>query len=167
MPDAAAAALALLAIAALGLGPTALTALYIAAVTPELIRVDLREHRLPHRMVLPGLLIGAVGCALQASWLPLVAGLAFGGFLLVLGVTGGIGMGDVKLATLLGLGSPTLAVAVASPLLAFLGGGIAALVVLIARGPGARLPFGPALLGGYWVAVTLAGSMTGWAGVWP
>ena len=154
--DAVAIGLALVAIAIVGPHPSAIPALYVAAVTPELIRVDLREHRLPNRLVVPGLVVALVAGVLQMSWVPLVAGLAYGGFLLLLGLTGGVGMGDVKLATLLGLASPTLAVAVASPLLAFLIGGIAALVVLIARGGGARLAFGPALLGGYWLA--LAGS---------
>lgn len=163
------AAILLAAVAVLALGPHAATvaALYVAAVTPELTRTDLREHRLPNRMVVPGLVVGLVAAALQSSWVPLVAALAFGGFLLLLGLTGGIGMGDVKLATLLGLASPTLAVAVAAPLLSFLVGGVAALVVLTLRGRGARIPFGPALLAGYWVAVALAGAGSGWDVLFP
>jgi leader peptidase (prepilin peptidase)/N-methyltransferase len=150
--------LAVLAVTVLGPDARTLPAIYLAAVTPELIRVDLREHRLPNRMVVPGLLVGLVAAGLQWSWLPLAAGLAFGGLLLVLGLTGGIGMGDVKLATLIGLASPTLAVAVAASLLSFLLGGMVALVVLALRGRGSRIPFGPALLAGYWIAVALAGS---------
>jgi leader peptidase (prepilin peptidase)/N-methyltransferase len=145
--------LAALAIAALGLEPAAISALYVAAVTPELIRIDLREHRLPNRMVVPGLVVGLIACAMQWSLLPLISALAFGGFLFVLGLTGGIGMGDVKLAALLGLASPTLAVALAAPMLAFLLGGLAAVVALVFRGRGSRIPFGPALLLGYWVAI--------------
>jgi leader peptidase (prepilin peptidase)/N-methyltransferase len=68
-------------------------------------------------------------------------------FLFALG--GGMGMGDVKLAAVLGLASPTATVAIASPLLAFLTGGVAAVVVLLVRGRGSRIPFGPFLLAGY------------------
>jgi leader peptidase (prepilin peptidase)/N-methyltransferase len=149
--------LAGLAIAMLGLHASTMPAVYLAAVTPELARVDLHEHRLPNRMVTPGLALGVIACGLQLSPVPPLAALAFGGLLLVAGLAGGVGMGDVKLAALIGLASPTLAVAVAAPLAAFLIGGVAALVVLLRRGPRARLAFGPALLAGYWVAVLVAG----------
>lgn len=146
------------------LGPVvaALPALYLAAVAPELARVDLAEHRLPNRIVVPGLAVGLL--AAGGSWLttgafpavPVIAGAAYGGALLLLALTGGVGMGDVKLAAALGLASPTATVAIASPLIAFLAGGIVALGVLIARGRGARIAFGPFLLAGYFGAVAVA-----------
>ena len=55
-----AAGLAALAVLAAGPHPAALPLLYLAAVTPELVRVDLREHRLPNRLVLPGVALGLV-----------------------------------------------------------------------------------------------------------
>jgi leader peptidase (prepilin peptidase) / N-methyltransferase len=151
----------------LAVGPVvaAVPALYVAAVAPELTRIDLAEHRLPSRLVVPGLLVGIV--AAGGSWaatgefpvVPLVAGAAYGGLLFLLALTGGMGMGDVKLAAVLGLASPTVTVAVASPLLAFLVGGVVALVVLVVRGRGARIPFGPFLLLGY-VGALVAAALT-------
>ncbi len=81
-------------------------------------------------------------------------------------------MGDVKLAALIGLASPTIAIALAAPLAAFLLGGVAASIVMLrgllaGRGREARrahLAFGPYLLVGYWVALVLvvaSGSITG------
>jgi leader peptidase (prepilin peptidase)/N-methyltransferase len=128
-------------------------ALYVAAVTPELVRVDLRAHRLPNTMVVPGIGVGLVAAALQWSLVPLAAALVFGGFLWLLGLAGGIGMGDVKLAVLLGLASPTVGIAIAAPFAAFVLGGVVASVVLVRRGPGTRIAFGPWLLTGYWIAV--------------
>ena len=146
----------------LALTASAIPVLYLAAVTPALTRTDIRQHRLPNRMVVPGIAIGLVSAALQWSVVPLVAALGFGGFLWLLGLAGGIGMGDVKLATLIGLASPTVPVAVLAPVFAFLAGGVAATIVLIRRGRGARIPFGPFLLAGYWIAVAvgLASSIT-------
>jgi len=148
-------ALGLLAWAAIGPHVAAIPALYVAAVAPELARIDVAEHRLPNRLVVPGLVVGLLAAA--GSWattgepplVPLVAGLAYGGGLLVLALAGGMGMGDVKLAAVLGLASPSLAVAVASPFAAFLTGGVVGLAVLVSRGRDARIPFGPFLLLGF------------------
>lgn len=160
-------ALAALAIIALGLTPAAVPALYLAAVTPELVRIDLREHRLPNRIVLPGVIVGLAAAVL--SWavtgeppiIPLVAALATALFLAVLALLGGIGMGDVKLAALIGLACPTFAIALAAPLAAFLLGGVAASILMVrgllaGRGRDARrahIAFGPYLLLGYWLAL--------------
>jgi len=130
--------------------------LYVAAVTPALVATDVREHRLPNRMVVPGIAVGLVAAALQCSLVPLIAGAVYGGFLFVLGLRGGIGMGDVKLAILLGLASPTAGIAVTAAFAAFLLGGVAASIALVRRGRATRLAFGPWLLAGYWVAVLFA-----------
>lgn len=155
-------ALGMLAWFAIGPVVAAIPALYVAAVAPELSRIDLAEHRLPNRLVVPGLVVGLLAAA--GSWattgvppvIPLIAAAAFGGVLFLLALGGGMGMGDVKLATVLGLASPTVTVAIASPLLAFLVGGVVAVVVLIVRGRGARIPFGPFLLTGYFGALVTA-----------
>ncbi len=160
-------ALAWLAITALGPAPAAVPALYLAAVTPELVRIDLREHRLPNRIVVPGLVVGIVSAALSwgvtgaAPVIPVVAALATAGLLAILASGGGIGMGDVKLAALIGLASPTAVVAVVAPLAAFLLGGAAASIVLVrgalaGRGGEARrehIAFGPYLLLGCFAAL--------------
>jgi leader peptidase (prepilin peptidase)/N-methyltransferase len=155
--------IALAAVAVLALGPTpALVApLALAAVAPPLAQVDLAEHRLPNRLVVPALLAAVVGLAV--SWLvtgimplvPLLAGVIYSGVLFVLALFGGMGMGDVKLAAALGLASPTLAIAAGSPLLAFLIGGAAAVIVLIRRGRRAHIAFGPFLLAGYFGALAV------------
>ena len=97
----------------------------------------------------------AIGLALHPAGVPeqLIAGAAAGGFLLVfaLAYPRGMGMGDVKLAAVLGLylGSAA-AVAVFSGVLF---GAIAGVVVMarlgVARGRKTKVPFGPFLaLGG-------------------
>jgi leader peptidase (prepilin peptidase) / N-methyltransferase len=160
-------ALGWLAIAAHGLTPAAMAAVYLAAVTPELVRIDLREHRLPNRIVVPGIAVGLAAAGLwwlasgEPPLVPLVAALATAGLLLLLSLGGGIGMGDVKLAALIGLASPTIAIALAAPLVAFLLGGVAASIVLLrgvlaGRGREARraqLAFGPYLLLGYFAVL--------------
>lgn len=148
-------ALGVLGWVAIGPQVAAIPALYIAAVAPELTRIDLAEHRLPNRLVVPGIVLGLLAAA--GSWattgmppfVPVVTGLAYGGTLLLLALGGGMGMGDVKLAAALGLASPTATIAITSPLVAFLLGGLVAVVVLIVRGRGTRIPFGPFLLAGY------------------
>ena len=146
---------------AFGPAPATIPALAVAAVAPALVRVDLAEHRLPNRLVVPA--IAAGGAGLLLSWpvsgelplVPLLAALIYGGVLFVLALFDGMGMGDVKLAAALGLASPTVMVALASPLIAFLLGGIAALSALIRRGRGRRIAFGPFLLVGYFGPLVL------------
>lgn len=148
-------ALAVLGWCAVGPVVATLPALYVAATAPELARVDVTEHRLPNRLVVPGLGVGILAAA--GSWattgvapvVPLVAALGYAGVLFLFALGGGMGMGDVKLAAVLGLASPTVTVAIASPVLAFLLGGVAGLAVLLRRGARSRIPFGPFLLAGY------------------
>jgi leader peptidase (prepilin peptidase) / N-methyltransferase len=154
--------LAVVAWFALGPVPAMIPALAVAAVAPPLVRIDLAEHRLPNRLVVPALLAGVVGLGL--SWpvsgvpplIPLLAGAIYAGVLFVLALFGGMGMGDVKLAAALGLASPTLVIALGSPLLAFLLGGVAAVIALIRSGRGGRIAFGPYLLAGYVGVLVLA-----------
>ena len=60
--------LALGVLAWLALGPVVATipALYVAAVAPELTRIERAEHRLPTRLVVPGLGVGLLAAA--GSW---------------------------------------------------------------------------------------------------
>jgi leader peptidase (prepilin peptidase)/N-methyltransferase len=100
-----------LGIVATGLRPSAIAVMYLAAVTPWLVWFDIREHRLPNRLVVPGIGVGLLGCV--GEWVasgripvvPLIAAAAYAGFLLLLNLVGGMGMGDVKLAAALGLAS--------------------------------------------------------------
>jgi leader peptidase (prepilin peptidase)/N-methyltransferase len=142
----------------------AIPLLYLAAVTPALVAADVREHRLPNALVLPGYPVAALGVA--GEWVrtgqppvvAVVAGAASIVLLLALSLGGGMGMGDVKLAGVLGLTAGLVGVtpAVVSPLAAFVLGGVVALVVAVRRGRDTRIPFGPFLLVGFWLAVVPA-----------
>lgn len=159
----AAIALAGVALAAAGIRPAAVPLLYLGIVTPGLFRWDLRDRRLPNALVVPGYAAGGIGILGEWAWtgvFPVTAVVASAGyflFLLVLALGGGMGMGDVKLAGVLGLAAGLLgnAAAVLSPVLAFLFGGVAAILAL-RRGAGTRIPFGPFLLAGLWAAVVIA-----------
>jgi leader peptidase (prepilin peptidase) / N-methyltransferase len=157
--------LAVLAVVAIGPAAAALPAVYLAATAPELTRIDLREHRLPDRMTLPGIAVGVVGVAIQGvatrtvPWVPLIAAAALVIVFFVLAVFGGMGLGDVKLVAVIGLASPTLGIAVLAPPAAFLLGGVVSIVALIRRGRGARIPFGPFLLAGYVVALVVSAAV--------
>ena len=139
----------------------------LAVVSAILWVIDVRTHRLPNRVVLPGYAVGivllAVAAALAADPARLVRALVgmlllFAGyFALRFASPTSLGGGDVKLAGLLGLylgwlGWEPLLVATAA---AFVIGGVHA-VILLARRRGnrrTRIPFGPALIGGAWVAI--------------
>jgi leader peptidase (prepilin peptidase)/N-methyltransferase len=117
-------------------------------VLAALAAVDLRARVLPNRIVAPAI---AAALAWQLAFFPgrwyewLLAGLGAGVFLLVPGLLqpGAVGLGDVKLAVLLGI---ALGAAVVSALmLAFLLAAPVALAVLARRGRNATLPYGPFL----------------------
>jgi leader peptidase (prepilin peptidase)/N-methyltransferase len=155
------AALVVVSIIAAGPSLELLPLAYLAVVTPELIRIDVRSHRLPNRLVVPGAALGLV-CA-AAGWATtgispvpqLIAGVAYAAFLLLLCITGGMGMGDVKLGAALGFASWLPFVGVTSPVVAFLVGGVASVILLARHGRGGRIAFGPFLLAGFWAAVVL------------
>ena len=165
--------LVLTAVAVAAIGPSALLAgpLALAVVSGELVRIDIETHRLPKRLVLPCFAAAIAGIALDGILNSTTPGGAIGsgavwfGFFLLLNLGGGMGMGDVKLAGVLGLclGSLGAASAVLGMLLAFLFGGVAGGVVLARRVGGirSRIPFGPFLLAGFWVALALTPALAG------
>lgn len=137
----------------------ALSILTILLVVPVAL-IDLEHRIIPNRITATGAVLAlAIGLALDPSGEPerLIAALAAGGFLLIAALAhpGGMGMGDVKLAGVLGL---CLGAAVAPALLIALVSGVIAGVYVIAR-RGARegrktaVPFGPFLALGAIVAV--------------
>lgn len=161
--------LGVLAVEVVGIRPPLVLFLYLAVVGGELCRIDTAEHRLPNALVLPGYAVAAVSllwqgiadAAVPAS--ALVAGAGYLAFLLLMNLAGGMGMGDVKLAGLLGIGLGSLGItaAVAGPVLAFVIGGVAGLVALLAPGSDVlrRIPFGPFMLLGFWLAVAASGAL--------
>jgi len=137
----------------------ALGLLTVLVVVPSAV-IDLEHRLIPNRITLPGAVIALVlGTALDPAGEParLIAAAGAGGFLLLaaLAYPGGMGMGDVKLAGVLGL---CLGSSVAPALLVALVLGVAVGVVIIAHegaatGRKKAVPFGPFLAVGALVAV--------------
>lgn len=132
--------------------------------------VDLAEHRLPDAFVLPAypaVLTGLAVAAMTTGEWPrfaraVLAMAAVGGAFLAMAwaTPTGLGLGDVKLAGLLGalLGWFGWVHVLAGTMAAFVFGGIAALALVLARRADRRtaLPFGPWLVAGAVVGVAFA-----------
>ena len=159
---------ALAAVWRLGATWTLIPFLGFLALGVALSWIDLAQHRLPNRLVLPGiaasvplLLVTALLSGELTPWITALVGAAalFTFYLmLALASRGGMGMGDVKLAALVGLfagylGWETL---IAAAFGGFLVGGVVALAAVI-RGATrtTAIPFGPFMLAGLWLAVGL------------
>jgi leader peptidase (prepilin peptidase)/N-methyltransferase len=136
----------------------ALSVVLVLLLVPVTI-IDLEHRIIPNRLTAAGAVLALVlGSALDPAGEPerLIAGAAAGGFLLIaaLAYPGGMGMGDVKLAGVLGL---FLGRAVAPAILIALVAGILVGATIVAR-KGARegrktaVPFGPFLALGAIVA---------------
>jgi len=144
--------------------------LYLAFIAVVLSLVDIAEKRLPNAVVYPSLVVLPallmIASASSGSWSALVGAFLGGAalftfyFVLALVSPSSIGMGDVKLAAVLGLALGYLgwtSVLVGS-VAAFLVGGLVALVALSARRVTLRgsIPFGPSMLAGAFLGVLLA-----------
>ena len=144
---------------------------WFAAVGLLLAVIDLREHLLPNRVLLPGVVVAAgllaAAAAVDDAWPALLravlaGGLCFGVLLVMaLLAPAGLGMGDVKLAGLIGLVLGWLGwqAVVLGLFLGFLLQAVVGLLLLALRRAGRRtdLPFGPALLVGALVAALVSG----------
>ena len=142
-----------------GLGTKAVVAACLSVVLVALAAIDIATRRIPNAIVLPtaaAVLAARLAFGHGTLWEWPAAGVAAAAFLLVAATLsgGGVGMGDVKLALLLGFGLGR------ATLLAFLiGFGLAAIysvAVLVRRGLGARrtsFALGPFLAFGGCVAV--------------
>ena len=145
--------------------------LYLAAISVALAVIDLDVRRLPDAIVLPSYAVAAallVAVDLlrgDAAKLPLVviggAGSFLFYYLLRVLKPGGMGLGDVKLAGVLGLylGQAGLAQLLVGTFAAFVLGGVAGIALILARRSTRRstIPFGPWMLGGAWIGI-LAGA---------
>lgn len=141
--------------------------LWFCSVTAVLSFIDLRIRLIPDRILFPGTAVGlallAGGAALEARLHDLPEALASGlGYFLVLLVMnfltrGAIGMGDVKLAFLLGLfaGYNRWETAAAAGVGAFLLAGAASALLLALRLRTRRdhIPFGPFMTTAAWTAI--------------
>ena len=136
--------------------------------------IDYRKRIIPNAVVLPALVAFAAAIlALDLAGQPLsfVDGLlgllAYGGglFLVALVSPGGMGMGDVKLAALIGLvlGALGLRYVGVAAALGILTGGLGAVVALaLGRDRKDAIPFGPYLALGAAAAVFTAPTVAGW-----
>jgi len=148
--------------------PTPLLPLLLIAVVLGglLVEIDIRCLRLPDPLVgalavlvaAPLITLGEPGRVGRALLAALLVGSAYLTVAMLPG--GGLGLGDVKLAAVLGfllgyLGWPAVAIGVLAPHLI---NGPVALFLLVTRRAGGRtaLPFGPALLVGALAAVALS-----------
>lgn len=141
--------------------------LWFCAVTAVLSFIDLRSRLIPDRILLPGTAVGLAlltgGAVLESRLDSLPEALASGlGYFLVLLVMnfltrGAIGMGDVKLAFLLGLfaGYNRWEAAAAAGAGAFLLAGAASVLLLALRLRTRRdhIPFGPFMTAAAWTAI--------------
>jgi leader peptidase (prepilin peptidase) / N-methyltransferase len=127
----------------------------VASLVPIAL-IDLDHRIIPNKITLPAAIAAiAIGAALKPSGVPeqLIAGAAAGGFLLVfvLAYPRGMGMGDVKLAAVLGLflGRSVAVAMLAGVLAGTIVGAFVMARVGVERGRKTAVPFGPFLaLGG-------------------
>ncbi len=138
-----------------GLEPELLPALLLVGLLLPISAIDLAYRVIPNMLVLPGTLVGLASWAIvDPERLPeLLGGAALGFaffFVLALISPGGMGLGDVKLALMLGafLGW-SVVVAIVAALVASLVPSVAILLVRGLEGRKVGIPFGPFLaLGG-------------------
>jgi leader peptidase (prepilin peptidase)/N-methyltransferase len=149
--------------------------LYLAAVAIALAAIDLDTMRLPDAIVLPSygvaLILLVPAMIAEHSWHAgmrglLAAAVLYAFYFVLALVHAGMGFGDVKLALLLGLylgwlGWSSLAVGAFA---GFLFGGIVGAALLIARRADrkTRIPFGPYMLAGAFLAVFAAAPIAHW-----
>lgn len=149
--------------------------LYLAAIAIALAAIDLDVLRLPDQIVLPSYGVAVVllvpAAIAEHSWDAALRGLLaaaalYAFYRLLAVVPRGMGGGDVKLAPLLGfylgwLGWSSVAVGAFA---GFLLGGIVGMALMALRlaHRKSRIPFGPYMLAGAFLAVFAAAPIAGW-----
>ena len=161
-------AAALIAASLLKFGPTlhALVAAFFCATLVTVSATDVLRRVIPNRIVLPAAAVVLVGMTVvepSPQWA--IAAVAASGFLLLaaLAYPAGMGMGDVKLALLIGAG-----LGVSTPvglMLGMLSALVPSVVLLVRHGRAARkmaIPFGPFLAFGAVVALFAGPAILHW-----
>lgn len=161
---------ALAAATILSFGPTfeGLAAMVLVLTLVPVVIIDLEHKLIPDIFVLPAAAVALV-LAIAANpdrwWVPVTAAVGASLFLFILwfAYPGGMGLGDVKLALLLGA---VLGISVVPALaVAFATGALLGAVLLVKMGRGARkmaIPFGPFMAAGALVALWMGPLMIDW-----
>ena len=152
---------------AIASGLTLVAYLYLAAISVALSFIDIEHHKLPNVIVLPSYIVGVVllGAAallagdfdqlIRAGIGMAAMGLAY--LLIALVKPGAMGLGDVKLAGVLGLflGFTGWGALIVGSLAAFFLGGIYGLVLIALRKSTRKsgIPFGPWMALGAWIGI--------------
>jgi leader peptidase (prepilin peptidase)/N-methyltransferase len=154
----------------IGLEATLVPALALTITLVAAAETDLEHRIIPNRLVATSAVVAIVLWAIvDPGRLPgnLIAGAAAGGFLLAAAVVypAGMGMGDVKLAGVMGL---YLGASVAPALfVGFAAGAVLGIAIVLARGTSARkqgVPFGPFLAVGGIVGLMYGAAIIDWYG---
>jgi leader peptidase (prepilin peptidase)/N-methyltransferase len=141
--------------------------LYLAAISTALALIDLDTHRLPNRIVVPAYIVSLVLFVAAAMLGGHFDGLFRGGvgmvamalayFLMAFAYPGGMGLGDVKLAGVLGiyLGWVGWGALIVGTLAAFVLGGLYAVILMLLKRANRKsgIPFGPWMLAGAWLGI--------------
>ena len=151
---------------AFGLSPEMVVASFFCAVLVAVTATDLTHRIIPNRIVIPAfVVIVAAQTLIEPSPEWILGALAASGFLFVavLAYPAGMGMGDVKLALVMGAAlGKTVAVALAIGMLSAL---VPAIYLLARHGSKARkmgIPFGPFLALGSVVALFFGDQIVDW-----
>jgi leader peptidase (prepilin peptidase)/N-methyltransferase len=141
--------------------------LYFAAITVALALIDIDVHKLPNVIVLPAYAVGAVlftsASLVSGDYSALLrAGIAMPAlflayFAMAFAYPAGMGLGDVKLAGVIGLylGWVGWGAVIIGALGAFILGGIYAFVLILGKRANRKsgIPFGPWMLVGGWLGI--------------
>jgi leader peptidase (prepilin peptidase)/N-methyltransferase len=167
--EAACAALAVLVLVTKHSAHDIVLGLLLIAVLVPVALIDLDSRIIPNRITLPAAVAAVIaGAATRPSGLPeqLIAGAAAGGFLLifVLAYPRGMGMGDVKLAGVLGLflGRSVGVAILSGTLIGALAGAVVMARVGVGAGRKTAVPFGPFLALGGLIALFAGPAITHW-----
>lgn len=150
--------------------------LYFAGISVALAGIDLDTHKLPNSIVLPSYLVVGVllvGASIVDSDYSHLLPAAIGGaalfaayFVMALVYPGGMGLGDVKLAGVIGmlLGFLGWGALVVGAFAAFVLGGVFGLALIALRRADRKsgIPFGPWMLVGAWVGIFIGERSWNW-----
>jgi leader peptidase (prepilin peptidase) / N-methyltransferase len=150
--------------------------LYLGAIGVALAAIDIDTKRLPNALVLPSYVVGAalllIPAVVDSLWSDYLRALLGASalfafyFIVALIYPAGMGFGDVKLAGVLGLylgwlGWGTLVV---GGFLGFVLGAVFGVALMLIGGAGrkAKIPFGPFMLLGAFLAIWVGPAITDW-----